>query len=188
MGPDDFPDAPRLESFREHLHVLARLQLGPGSRSKLDASDLVQETLLHAYRKRDQFRGEGDAAWAKWLRSILARNMADAMRARGRKKRDIARERPLRADPDPSSEGPGAWLVAEQSTPSEQAMRHEALIRLADAMARLPRSQREALLLHYWDGCSLAEIAVRFDRTTDAVGGLLKRGLQRLRELLGTRG
>ena len=188
MGPDDFRDAPRLESFRDYLHIVARLQLGPGSRSKFDASDLVQETLLHAYRKRDQFRGQDDAAWAKWLRSILDRNMAAAMRAQGRQKRDIARERPLWADPDTSSDGPGAWLVAEQSTPSEQAMRHEASIRLAEALARLPRSQREALLLHYWDGYSLAEIAVRFDRTTDAVGGLLKRGLHHLRELLGTRG
>ena len=39
-------------------------------------------------------------------------------------------------------------------------------------------SQREALLLHYWEGCSLVEIAEQLDRTTDAVGGLLKRGLQ----------
>jgi RNA polymerase sigma-70 factor, ECF subfamily len=186
MEPRDFPDAPRLERFRNYLHILTRLQLGPRSSSKLDPSDIVQETLLHAYQKRDQFRGNDDAARAKWLRAILARNVADAVRAQGRQKRDIARETSLQAALDSSSDSLGAWLAAEQSTPSEQAMRHELAINLANALARLPQSQREALLLHYWQGCSLAEIAKRLNRTTDAVGGLLKRGLQQLRGLLDT--
>jgi RNA polymerase sigma-70 factor, ECF subfamily len=182
----DFPDAPRLEKFRNYLHILTRLQLGPGSSSKLDASDIVQETLLHAYQKRDQFRGNDDAARAKWLRTILARKVTDAMRSQRRHKRDIDRESSLQAELDSSSDSLGAWLVAEQSTPSEQAMRHELAVHLADALATLPHFQREALLLHYWQDCSLAEIARRLDRTTDAVGGLLKRGLQHLRKLLDT--
>jgi RNA polymerase sigma-70 factor, ECF subfamily len=184
MEQRDFPDAPRLEKFRNYLHILTRLQLGPGSSIKLDASDIVQETLLHAYQKRDQFRGNGDAARAKWLRAILARNVADAMRSQGRQKRDIARETSLQAELDSSSDSLGAWLAAEQSTPSEQAMRHELAVNLANALARLPRSQREAVLLHYWQGCSLAEIAGRLNRTTDAAGGLLKRGLHHLRKQL----
>jgi RNA polymerase sigma-70 factor, ECF subfamily len=184
MEQRDFPDAPRLERFRNYLHILTRLQLGPGSSSNLDASDIVQETLLHAYQKRDQFRGDDDAARAKWLRAILARNVADAMRFQRSKKRDIARETSLQAELDCSSDSLGAWLIAEQSTPSEQAMRHELAVNLANALARLPHSQREALLLHYWQGCSLAEIAGRLNRTTDAAGGLLKRGLHHLRELL----
>jgi RNA polymerase sigma-70 factor, ECF subfamily len=186
MEGRDFPDAPRLEKFRNYLHILTRLQLGPRSSNQVDPSDIVQETLLHAYQNRDQFRGKDDAARAKWLRTILARNVADALRSQGRKKRDVAREISLQADLDNSSDSLGAWLVAEQSTPSEQAMRHELAVHVANALARIPHSQREALLLHYWRGCSLAEIATQLDRTTDAVGGLLKRGLQHLRELLDT--
>ncbi len=188
MESPDFPDAPRLERYRNYLHILARLQLGPRSRGKLDASDLVQETLLHAYRKRDQYRGENDAARAKWLRTILARNVADALRSQGCQKRDAARELSLQAELDSSSDRLGAWLVAEQSTPSEQAARNELAVDVADALALIPQFQREALLLHYWQGYSLAEIAVRLDRSPDAVGGLLKRGLQHLRERLDTRG
>jgi RNA polymerase sigma-70 factor, ECF subfamily len=182
-----FPDAPRLEKFRNYLHILARLHLGPGSSSRLDASDIVQETLLHAYRKRDQFRGNDDRARAKWLRTILARNVADAMRCQGRMKRGIARRTSLQAELDSSSDSLGAWLLADQSTPSQQAMRHELAVQLANALARLPHSQREALLMHYWQGCSLAEVAAQLNRTTDAAGGLLKRGLHRLRELLDAR-
>ncbi len=83
---------------------------------------------------------------------------------------------------------PGAWLAADQSSPSEQAVRHEQAVRLANALARLPATQREALVLHYWQGCSLADIAGRLDRTTDAVAGLLKRGLKQLRSAFDSAG
>ena len=46
---------------------------------------------------------------------------------------------------------------------------------------RLPEAQREALVLHYWQGCSLAEIGESLNRSTDSVAGLLKRGLKQLR-------
>jgi RNA polymerase sigma-70 factor, ECF subfamily len=186
MGRFDFTDAPRLEKFRNYLRLLTRLQLGPRSNTKIDPSDIVQLTLLHAYQKRDQFRGNDDAARAKWLRTILAHNVADAMRSQRRKKRNAARELSLEAQLDFSSVSLGSWLAAEQSTPSQQAMRHELAVHVANALARIPHFQREALLLHYWQGCSLAEIALELGRTPDAVAGLLKRGLQHLRELLKT--
>ena len=181
MELGDFPDAPTLERFRAYLRLLTRLQLGPGWNGWLDPSDLVQQTLLEAYQKRDQFRGRDDTARGAWLRAILARNVTDAIRAQGRQKRDIARERSLEAELEASSVRLGAWLAAEQSTPSQQAVRHEQAVLLANALARLPKSQREALVLHYWQGCSLAEIARRLDRTAEAVAGLLKRGLSHLR-------
>ena len=90
------------------------------------------------------------------MRTILARNVADAIRAQGRQKRDIARERSLEAQLEAY---PSARRLAggENSAPSQQAVRHEQAVLLANALARLPNSQREALVLHYWQGCSLAE-------------------------------
>jgi RNA polymerase sigma-70 factor, ECF subfamily len=186
MQTYDFPDAPRLEKYRDYLRLLTRVQLGSAANHRIDPSDLVQQTLLEAYQKRDQFRGRNDAERGAWLRAILARNLADAIRAQGRQKRDVSRVRSLEADLDSSSACLGAWLAAEQSTPSEQAVRHEQAVVLATALARLPVSQREALVLHYWQGLSLTEIATRLNRTSDAVAGLLKRGLKNLRVLLNT--
>jgi RNA polymerase sigma-70 factor, ECF subfamily len=184
METRDFPDTSRLEQYRDYLRLLTRVQLGSRFKRGLDPSDLVQQTLLEAYRRRDQFRGRGNQARGAWLRAILARNVADAIRAQGRQKRDVNRERSLEAELEASSARLGAWLAAEQSTPSEQAVRHEQAVALANALARLPRLQREALVLHYWQDCSLAEIAAQLDRTTAAVAGLLKRGLQQLRAQL----
>jgi RNA polymerase sigma-70 factor (ECF subfamily) len=184
MEPGGFPEAGGLERLRDYLRLLARIRLGARLTGRIDPSDIVQQTLMEAFVKRDQFRGATSEERAAWLRRILARNVADALRAQSQQKRDVSRERSLEQQMEESSAQLGDWLAREQSTPSEYAQRHEQAILLADALARLPEHQREALVLHYWQGCSLAEISVSLDRSTTAVAGLLKRGLKHLREQL----
>jgi RNA polymerase sigma-70 factor (ECF subfamily) len=95
-----------------------------------------------------------------------------------------ARERSLEAALDESSSRLEAWLAAEQSSPSQRAERGEQVARLAEALAGLPEAQREALVLHHWQGWTLAQIAGHLGRSPAAVAGLLKRGLKQLRDLL----
>jgi DNA-directed RNA polymerase specialized sigma24 family protein len=71
---------------------------------------------------------------------------------------------------DESSTRLGGRLAVEQPTPSEYAQLHERAILLANALARQPEHQREVLVLHYWQGCSLAEIGVALDRSTSVQG------------------
>ncbi len=172
------------EQFHDYLLLLARVQLGPQLRGKLDPSDLVQQTLLDAHRQREQFRGSDAGAMRAWLRRILACNLADALRALGRDKRDVQRERSLEAALDQSSARIEAWLAAEQSSPSQKAARNEQLLRLARAVSALPEAQREAVVLHYWEELPLVEVAARMERSVAAVAGLLQRGLRGLRSVL----
>ena len=175
-----------LGRYRGYLRVLAGLQLGPRLRGKVDASDLVQQTLLEAYRKRGQFRGGSVAERLAWLRRILAHNLADALRAFDQAKRDAGRERSLEVALAGSSLRLGLWLLAPEPSPSQEAERHERALQVAEALARLPEPQREALVLRYWEEWPLAEIARHMGRTHDAVASLLKRGLRQLRVLLQT--
>jgi len=187
MDPAAEAPEPALEQFRDYLVLLARLQLDARLRRKLDPSDVVQQTLLEAYRKRHQFRGQDQAALAAWLRRMLLHNLADALRDHGRAKRDLAAERSLEAALDDSSARLQALLAAGGSSPSEQAVRHEEQFRLAAALTQLPEPQREAVVLHHLQDRTLAEVAELLGRSEAAVAGLLHRGLRKLRELLHER-
>jgi RNA polymerase sigma-70 factor (ECF subfamily) len=161
--------------------LLARLQLDPRLQGKVDPSDVVQQTLIKAHQRLEQFRGQSEAELAGWLRRILANTMADAYR---KYQRALTLERSLVDLLDQSSARLEAWLAEHEPSPSDQAARNEQLLRLAEALGRLPNDQRHAIELRYLKGCSLAEAAVVLERTEAGVAGLLRRGLARLRELM----
>ena len=173
-----------VEKYRAYLLLLARMQLGGHFQGKLDASDVVQQTLLEAHRQRGQFQGTSPPQMVAWLRRLLAGTLADAFKHLGRAKRDVTRERSLEAALDQSAERLASWLAAEQSTPSQQADRNEQAVRLAEALTTLPDAQRQALVLRYAQGLSVAEISAKMGRGPTAVAGLLKRGTRQLRTLL----
>ena len=98
MDPPDLTDAQGLERFRDYLKLLVRLQFGVPPTARIDPSDLVQQTLMEAFEKRAQFRGNTDDEQAAWLRTMLARNVDEILRAEGRLNRDVNRERSLDED------------------------------------------------------------------------------------------
>jgi RNA polymerase sigma-70 factor (ECF subfamily) len=177
---------PRLapEHFREYLRMLARAQIDARLQGKLDPSDIVQDTLLKAHQAREQFHGDNEGEMAAWLRKILANSLLDAVRRYSTEARDVAQERSLEAALQESSLRLEKWLASEQSSPSQQAERHERMLRLAVTLGQLPDEQRRALELKHLEGWSVEAIGRHLRRSEAAVAGLLRRGLKRLRELL----
>lgn len=175
--------AASLEQFRGYLTLLARMQIGPGYQAKFDEFDIVQQTLLDAHQRFDQFRGSTEAELVAWLKQILSSNLADTFRAHGRQKRDVSRERSINDRLNSSCLHLESWIQSVQTSPSGRVMKEEQLRRLAWALSELPDAQREAIELHHLHGLSLAETASQLDRSYAAVAGLLRRGLSRLREL-----
>jgi len=183
MNIEDASRKRSLEDFRSYLLLLAKMQLDPGSRNRIDPSDIVQQTLLEAHAKANQFHGD-DSALAAWLREGLVNNLRDAWRASRRCKRDIRREQTAAEAVAQSSARLEGMLAGPGSSPSQRAVRNEDLLLLADALSRLPEPQREAIVLHHLQGCSLSETARSLGRTDAAVAGLLHRGLKKLREIM----
>lgn len=112
MGDAEEQGEDVLARYREYLRVLAGAKLGGQLRGKIDASDLVQQTLLQAHQARAQFRGQTEAERAAWLRRILANVLANAVARATGPQRDAARERSLDA-----SSGLEATLAADTSSP-----------------------------------------------------------------------
>jgi RNA polymerase sigma-70 factor (ECF subfamily) len=174
-----------LELYRGYLTLLARVQVGRRLRSKVDASDVVQETFLAAHRHFAQFRGGTEAEFAAWLRQILASQLAGLVRRYcATQRRDVHLECQLADELNASSRCLDGALVAAQSSPSQRAVRREQSVRLADALAGLPDSYREVLVLRHLEGLTFPEVARRMGRTLDSVAKLWPRALARLREAL----
>ncbi len=170
------------ERYRGYLLFLARQHAAADLRGKLDASGVVQQTLLEAHAAANQLAQLDSQRRLAWLRTALARNLADEAKRLRAGKRDAQRDRPI--DLDASASRLDSWLAAEQSSPSQHADRAEQLLRLADALAALPDAQREAVERHYLLGQSVAVVAAAMDKTPAALAGLLKRGLRHLRDTL----
>ncbi len=170
--------------YRTYLLVLARQQVPAAQEAKLDTSGVVQQTLLDAHQAADVFAGLATEQRLAWLRVALARNLADAYRRLHADRRDVRREQAIAAGVESSALGLERWLAASGLSPSQQADRNELLLRLTSALSELPEAQRLAIEQHYFDRQPVADIAARMGRTAAAVAGLLKRGLQALREQL----
>lgn len=184
MIEEGIVDNATLERCRAYLCTLARWQLPSALRGKLDPSDVVQQTLLTAHEKLDQFRGRSESELRGWLRQILRNQLLGAQRRFHKTCRDVGREQSLEiVAPDPSTIPPDR-LSNDPSSPSQHASHQEELRRLADALSQLPDDQRRAVELHHLEGLSVAEVADVLGRGKSAVVGLLFRGLRNLRQLL----
>jgi RNA polymerase sigma-70 factor (ECF subfamily) len=168
---------------RPYLKVLAQRMLDSRLAARLDASDVVQQTLLSAYRQFAEFRGATVAEFLAWLRVMHRRNVKNTLRAHlAADKRAVQREAPL-DDGDGTAGGPRLKTRARRDeTPSQRAIAGEDAVRLARALEALSDDQREAVRLRHLEGWSLDELARHFGRSEVAVAGLLKRGLAKLRE------
>jgi RNA polymerase sigma-70 factor (ECF subfamily) len=173
-----------LEPFRSYLEVLARIHLDPRLRGKLDPADVVQQALLRAHSAWTELKNPEQPVLLAWLRRILARTLADVVKHYDRDKRAVDLERSLEADLDQSASGLAGWLAADQTSPSQAAVRNEELLCLADALAALPEPQREVVVLKHLRGWTLQRIAEHIGRSVPAAAALLRRGLEELRRRL----
>jgi RNA polymerase sigma-70 factor (ECF subfamily) len=175
----------RLERYQALLRLQFRqVQLDPRLRRRFDESDLVQEALLRAHQNLADFRGENEGALVQWLEQILANVLTDAVRRERAQKRDVALEQSLDAVLNESSTRLRGYLAADEASPSEQAERHEQLLRLAAALDQLPEDYRDVIIQRDLLAAPVEQIATQMGRTARSVAGLLLRARRKLRELL----
>ncbi len=176
-----------LKCCRNYVNVIARTNVETWMRAKVDASDLVQQTMLEAYRGFQDFEGTSEAEWLGWLKQILAHNTQDFIRKFRAAKRDVKRE--VRMQPQsPNESAPGINLSAQLQSPSQFMIQNEREFELADAIAQLSEDYQEVIQLRNLQRLPFDEVAERMGRSRGAVQMLWARALKQLQESLSLSG
>jgi RNA polymerase sigma-70 factor (subfamily 1) len=173
-----------LEEFRAYLETLTAIQIDPRLRSKFGMSDLIQDTLIEAWRDLQRLETLDADSRKAHLRTMLVHNLLDKIDKFQTRKRDVRLEQSLDEAAAESSCRLRDWLAAEQSTPSGHLIKHETKLRVLEALSQLPEREREALILQQYHGWKLDQIAEQLRCTPNAVAGYQARGRARLRDLL----
>jgi len=180
-------DSARNELFarcRSILAAMARAYARSLPEARLDASDLVQESLLNACQAFGHFRGKNPGEFLAWLRQILENNATDAARrwilAQKRSpKKEVALAEMGNSDPaqgfDPAADS--LPIVDKVVAREQEALLHQAL-------RRLPALYQQVIIWRHLEGLPFAEIARRLHRSRPAAQMVWLRAVKKLRSLL----
>jgi RNA polymerase sigma-70 factor (ECF subfamily) len=176
-----------LEQYRDHLRAVARRRLGSLLNQRMEVSDVVQQTLIEAHQNFRQIAGAEHCELQAWLRRILQCNIANAIRDHlYTKKRALKRERSIGVDSQ-GGDGRAETIAGKTVTPSIEASRIEQSLLLLDQLDQLPADQAAAVRMRYMECRSITEIANELERSKTAAAGLVKRGMEKLREKMNHR-
>lgn len=174
------------ELCRSYLGFAARAQVETWLRAKVDASDVVQQTMLEAHRDFERFEGATEKEWVAWLKRILAHNVADFIRQyRGTAKRQQRREVRFR-DPAATQSAFGVpEPAAPGDTPSQEFIKLDDEFRVAAALATLSPDYQEVIVLRNLERLPFNDVAERMGRSRPAVQMLWMRAIRKLQEAVG---
>jgi RNA polymerase sigma-70 factor (ECF subfamily) len=168
------------EEHWQYLVLIAGQHVGRDLRSKVGASDIVQQSLFEAQRSIGQFRGSSEQELRAWLAQIVRRNVVDqARRYRDTRRRATAREVSW-------SIAPKHALAKEGETPSFHVRQAELDQELIKAIAQLSPRHQQIIEMRHRHGLTYAEIAERLSISVEAARQLWSRAVRHLQQILGT--
>lgn len=142
---------------------IVRLRMHAALRVRLDSVDVLQDTILAAFKGFDAFEMRDEASFINWLSRIAENTIADSVDRLHTQKRDPGRE--VAVDASELSAGP---LV-----PLDVLVRGEEEARLAAAIASLPDEYRECIVLRNYVGASFAAIAEQSERPSEGAARMM---------------
>jgi RNA polymerase sigma-70 factor (ECF subfamily) len=156
-------------------------------RTRVDPSDVVQDTLTRASLHRHQFEGDRQASFYAWLRGIALNRLIDLQRRHiGAERRSVLREVPWRSLRlnEHSSVALAELLADSDSGPQRRFEKNEAVERLQAALKKLSDIDRELLVMRHLEQMSPDEIAAVLGMSRTNVSTRHLRALQRLQKVL----
>jgi RNA polymerase sigma-70 factor (ECF subfamily) len=179
-----------LERHRIALRKLVQLRLDRKIARRVDASDVVQDVLLEANQRLQEYLADPCMPFHLWLRHLAQDRMIDMHRRhRGAQRRSLDRERSLVAPQfgDQSSFDLASQLAASELTPAAASIRHELEQRFLTALDQLDDDDRDIVLMRHFEQLGNSEAAEALGLSPAAAGMRHLRALRKLRAILGER-
>ncbi len=171
-----------LEGYWDYLQGIAHRQLGSKLCGRVSSSDLVQETLLAAWKGFGSFQGTEDHQFSAWLRTILNRKISSEVAVHmGTAKRDISRESD--ATVGSLTEEVSKSLQSREKDPGEIVLLEEDALIIQRFLANLPEEYRKVIQWRNIDSIRFKEIANRIGKTSGATRLVWLRAMQMLKEM-----
>ena len=160
------------EQCGERLLSLIRLRMGRQLRARMESGDLLNATLLRAFRGFDSLEARNTPSLMAWLARIAENEIRDQTDHLKAQRRDAAREVALDAG--------SAELVARLRSQTSRLVLSESLLRLERAIGQLSAEYREIVLLRQYEELGFKEIGTRLGKSPDACRMLLARAMTAL--------
>ena len=176
-----------LTNHREPLRRMIDLRLDPALAARVDASDIVQDVLLEAHRRLEEYLRNPVMPFRLWLRHIAKDHVIDAHRRhRLAQRRSLDREQPIvpAVLADHSSLELAAQLLDQEQTPASAAIQRELQRKLDSAIAELDEDDREVILLRHREQLSNQQVAEALGLSEAAASMRDLRAIRRLRAIL----
>ncbi len=152
----------------------------------VDAEDVVQDAHVEVFRRIETFQPRGADAFQRWVTTIAISRLRNSVKRHRAAKRNPGLVAPMTLRVEESSVALFDALAGPGRTPSASLARCEAIDAVHGAIADLPEQYQQVVWLVHIDGCTVKDVATRIDRTERAVHGLCRRGMDLLRERLGS--
>lgn len=179
-----------LERHRTSLRRLIQLRLDRQIARRVDASDIVQDVLLEANTRLNDYLVDPRVPFHLWLRQLAQDRMIDMHRRhRGAQRRSLDREQSL-ASPqfaDQSGLDLLGQLADHELTPAAASIRKELEVRFLGALDQLEEEDRDILLMRHFEQLGNNEVAEALGLSAAAAGMRHLRALRKLRAILGER-
>lgn len=174
-----------IERHRDALRGMVAARMDRGMAGRVDASDIVQETLFEAHRRLSDYLQKGPMPFHLWLRQIARDRLIDAHRRNRAQRRDVRREQRSPVGADHSSLDLAAELLDMELTPAAHALRKELAARFWSALDTLDEADREIVLMRHQEQLGNGQVADLLGLSPAAAGMRYLRAIRRLRSALG---
>ena len=172
---------------RDRLARMVRIRLDRQLQGRIDASDILQEAHLEAWRRLGKYLEDPDRMpFFLWLRFLTGQKVVELHRHHlGAQRRDARREVRAHGIPDPANATIVHELIGNDTAPSRGAARAELHAALLNALDEMEPMDRGVLTLRHFEHLTNVEAAAELGVSEAAASKRYIRALRKLKQVLG---